>query len=245
MKTFRTGLRLLEVLGELDVLGSPLSKSLVLLGDLVEESLDLIHVTLAGGDDGLQVGDLRIHAVSGGLGLVKLVGEDVSEDSVVAAALGVLKILDSLVIVASADVDDALVGLRDIAACLLEEAGSLGEITIAESEDTHSVVKLSVLGLDGGESLLGVLEITGVQISGTEVEPGGVAVELADSLVVELDLAVKILNEGSGLQEAGFVKSLAVVVDHLKKLVRSVVLELDIGDETGAAELRKDVVLQL
>ncbi len=236
---------LLVDLSELDIILSPLGKSLVSLGDLIKESLSLGGVALAGGDDGLQVGHLRITTVSGGLGLVKLVGEDVSEDSVVAAALGILKILDSLVVVAGADVDDTLVGLGHVVASLLEVVGGGGEVTIAESEDTQSVVKVSVLGLDGGESLGGVLEVAGVQVSGTEVEPGGVAVELADSLVVKLHLAVKILHEGSGLEESGLIENLAVVVDHLKKLVGSVVLELDVGDEAGAAELRENVVLKL
>ncbi len=254
-KIFRTGVRkilisikffrLLVDLSELDIVLSPLGKSLVSLGDLVEESLSLSGVALASGDDGLQVGHLRIATVSGGLSLVKLVGKDVSEDSVVAAALSVLKILDSLVVVTGEDVDDTLVGLGHIVAGLLEVAGGVLEVTVAKGEDTESVVKVSVLGLDIGESLGGVLEVAGVQISGTEVEPGGVAVVLADSLVVELDLAVKILDEGSGVQESGLIENIAVVVDHLKKLIGGVVLELDVGDEAGATKLREDVVLEL
>ena len=188
LRSLALGYRLLVVLSELNILKSPFGKSLVLLCNLGEVSLYLVEIALAGSDDSLQVGDLRILAVSGLESLVILVGEEICKNGVVAASLSILQVGDSLLVVTGEDVDDTLVGLGDLGAGLLEQRGSLIEVAFAESEDTESVGKLLVLGLDVCECLGSLLEVTGIEVSASEVEPCLVAVELVDGLVVELDL---------------------------------------------------------
>ena len=73
------------VAGEFDVLLGAGDE--VGVGDLVQVLADTGGVTLAGGDDGLQVGDLLVLAADGLGGLVQLAGEDVGEHGVVAAAV--------------------------------------------------------------------------------------------------------------------------------------------------------------
>ena len=148
LRSLALGYRLLVVLSELNILKSPFGKSLVLLCNLGEVSLYLVEIALAGSDDSLQVGDLRILAVSGLESLVILVGEEICKNGVVAASLSILQVGNSLLVVAGEDVDDTLVGLCDLGAGLLEQRGSLIEVAFAESEDTESVGKLLVLGLD-------------------------------------------------------------------------------------------------
>ena len=87
LRSLALGYRLLVVLSELNILKSPFGKSLVLLCNLGEVSLYLVEIALAGSDDSLQVGDLRILAVSGLESLVILVGEEICKNGVVAASL--------------------------------------------------------------------------------------------------------------------------------------------------------------
>ena len=121
--------------------------------------------------------------------LVKLTCEDVGENSVVAAALHVLEILYSLVVVASEDVNYTDVGLGGVCASLLEVLGGGLVVTLAECDHTKSVGEVGVFLLNISESLLCLLDIVGVEVGYSKVEPGLLAVVLADCLVVKLNLA--------------------------------------------------------
>ena len=105
-----SGKSLLTEGGELDVLRRTVAQLGVRAGS-GEEGPVVVRVALAGGDDGLEVLDLRVLAADAGGGLVELAGQDVGEDAVVAAAGGVGELGGSLGVVAMEDVDDALVGL--------------------------------------------------------------------------------------------------------------------------------------
>ena len=215
---------LLEVLCELNILLSPCSKILVGLCNLVEEGLDLVELALAGCDDGPLVGHLCLSAVSSLLGLIETVGKDVSKNCVVAASGSVLEVLDSLLIVAGENIHDTLVGLGIVGTGLLEVVGGGSVVTLAESDHTESVVKVTILGLNIGECLGGVVEIAGVEIGDTEVEPGSVTVELGDSLVVKLYLLVEISDESCSVQESRLVEDVAVAVNQLDEFIGGVVL---------------------
>ena len=176
--------------------------------------------------------------------LVKLAGEDVGEDGVVAATLGILQVLDCLLVVTGEDVDDTLVGLGDVGAGLLEAVGCGGVVTFPHGQYAKGVLEVAVLSPDGVEGLLCLCEVVGSEIGGAKVEPCSVAVELADGLVVELDLAVGVLDEGGSVQEGGLVENVDVVVNQLEEFLGGVVLVLDVGDEPCATQLRKDVALE-
>ena len=233
----------LAVLGELDVLLGTLAEGDAHAGTL-EVLLDTIGVTLAGGDDGLEVGHARIVAHEGLLGVVQAVGEDVGEGAVEAAALGVGEFLAGLVVVAGEDVEDTHVPLGLLGAGLGEVTGSLLVVTLLHGDHAEGVLELAVLGLNLTEGALRGGNLAGVQQGDTLVEAGAVAVELVDGLLVEVSLLVIVLNEGSGTEEGLFVEDVDVVVNELEELFAGVVLVLDIGDEAGAAEFRKDGALE-
>ena len=138
------GIDLFVVLCELDVLCSPCGKLLVKLGNLVESGLNLVLLTLAGSDDGAEVVCISIVAGDGGRSLVELVVEDVCDNGVAAAARSIFKILGSGLVVTAEDVKETTVGLCYSGTGLLEVSGSGVVVTIAESENTKSILVVAV-----------------------------------------------------------------------------------------------------
>ena len=102
---------LLSEFQELHVLGSALGEFLVLVHDL-HRGVVGVHITLAGGDDGLLVVGLRAVALDSFGSLVELVGQDVGQRLVVVAAAG--KFSGGVVVPAVQD-EKALEGVKSIA----------------------------------------------------------------------------------------------------------------------------------
>ena len=214
------------------------------VGDLAEVLADTGGVTLAGGDDGLQVGDLLVLAVGSLGGLVQLVGEDVGEHGVVAAAVHVGEGLGGGVIVAGQDLDDTQVLLGVGGGGAAEAVLGGGEVVLAEGDDTHGVEDVGVAGVDLGEGFLGLGELAFLQVEGGEVELGALGTELADGTLVDLFLLVVTLHEGGGAEEGFLVQHVGVLVEEFQEFLGGVVLVLDVGDETGAAEFRENLTLE-
>ena len=198
------------VADEFDVLGGALAEGLA--GDLAHGFADTRGVTLAGGDDGLEVDDLLVVAVDGLGGLVQLVGQDVGEDGVVAAAVHVGQGLGGGVIVAGEDLDDTevLLGVGGVGAAEVVRGG--GEVVLAEGDDALGVEDVAVGGVDLGEGFLGLGELVLVQVEVREVELGALGTELADGTLVDLFLLVVILHEGGGAEEGFLVEDVGVVI---------------------------------
>ena len=172
----------------------------------------------------------------GGLGgLVQLVGQDVGEDGVVAAAIDIGKGLGGGVIVAGEDLDDTevLLGVGGVGAA--EEVRGGGEVVLAEGDDTLGVEDVGVGGVDLGEGFLGLGELVLIQVEGGEVELGALGTELADGALVDLFLLVVVLHEGGSAEEGFFVEDVGIVVQELEEFLGGEVLILDVGDEAGAA----------
>ena len=91
-------------------------------------------VALAGGDDGLEVGDLLVLAADGLGGLVQLVVQDVGEDGVVAAAIHVGEGLGGLFVLTGEDLDDAQVLLGVGGGGAAEAVRGGGEVVLAEGD---------------------------------------------------------------------------------------------------------------
>ena len=204
------------VAGELDVLGGAVQESLGLDG--VQVLLHAGGVARAGGDDGLQVLDLGIVAADGVLGLAQLVGEDVGEDRVVAAAVHVGEGLGGVLVLAGEDLDDAQVLLGVSGAGLAEEVLGGGEVIVAQGDDPLGVQDVAVIGLHLGECVLGLGELVLAQVQGGEVEPGAVAVELLRGLLVDFLLLGVVLHQGGGAQEGFLVQHVGIVVQELEEL---------------------------
>ena len=230
------------VTGELDVGLGAVEEGLV--GDLAQVLADTGGVTLAGGDDGLEVDDLLVLAVDGALGLAQLVGEDVGEDGVVAAAVHVGEGLGSLVILAGEELDDTevLLGVGGVGPA--EEVRGGGEVVLTEGDDTLGVQDVRIVGVDLGEGVLGLGELVLAEVEGGEVELGTFAAILADGALVDLFLLVVVLHEGGGAEEGFLIQHVGVVLEELQELFGGVVLILDVGDEAGAAEFREDLTLE-
>ena len=71
-----------------------------------------------------------------------------------------------------------------------------------------------------------------------------VAVVLVESLLVDSLFCIEILNEGCRAEKSLLVENVAVLLNELEKLLGGVVLILDIGNESCAAELRKNFLLE-
>ena len=230
------------VAGEFDVVGGAVEEGGV--GDGAQVLLHTGGVTLAGGDDGLEVGDLLVLAADGLGGLVQLVGQDVGEDGVVAAAIDIGKGLGGGVIVAGEDLDDTevLLGVGGVGAAEVVRGG--GEIVLAEGDDAEGVDDVGIVGVGLAESFLSLGELAFVEIQGSEVELGAFGVELAGGPLVDLFLLVVVLHEGGGAEEGLLVQHVGIVVEELQEFFGGVVLIFHVRDEAGAAELRKDLALE-
>ena len=234
--------RLPGVAGELDILLGAGAE--VGVGDLAQVVADTGGVTLAGGDDGLEVGDLLVLATDGLGGLVQLVGQDVGEDGVVAAAIDIGQGLRGVFVVAGEDLDDTqvLLGIRGIGAAEAVRGG--GEVVTAEGDDTLGVERVGIVGADLSEGFLSTGEFAFGEVQGGEVELGTLGVELVHGTLVDLFLLAVVLHEGGGAEEGFLIQHVGIVVQELQEFLGGVVLVLDVGDETGAAEFREDLTLE-
>ena len=230
------------VAGEFDVVGGAVEEGGV--GDGAQVLPYAGGVTLAGGDDGLEVGNLLVLAADGLGSLVQLVGQDVGEDGVVAAAVHVGQGLRGGVVVAGEDLDDTevLLGVGGVGAAEIVRGG--GEVVLAEGDDTEGVEDVGIVGAGLGEGFLSLGELAFVEIQGSEVELGALGVELADGTLVDLFLLVVVLHEGGGAEEGFLVQHVGIVVEELQEFLGGVVLILDVRDEAGTAEFRKDLALE-
>ena len=228
--------------GELDVLLGAGEE--VGVGDVAEVLADTGGVALAGGDDGLEVGDLLVLAADGLGGLVQLVVQDVGEDGVVAAAIHVGEGLGGLFVLTGEDLDDAQVLLGVGSGGAAEAVRGGGEVVLAEGDDSLGVEDVGIVGVHLAESGLGLGELAFGEVEGGEVELGALGIELADGAVVDRFLLVVALHEGGGAEEGFLVQHVSVVVEELEEFLGGVVLVLDVGDEAGAAEFREDLTLE-
>ena len=158
-------------------------------------------VALAGGDDGLEVGDLLVLAADGLGGLVQLVVQDVGEDGVVAAAIHVGEGLGGLFVLTGEDLDDTQVLLGIGSGGAAEAVRGGGEVVLAEGDDTLGVEDVGIVGVDLAEGGLSLGELAFGEVEGGEVELGALGIELADGAVVDRFLLVVALHEGGGAEE--------------------------------------------
>ena len=128
---------LLPEFQELHIIGGTLGEFFVLLDDF-HRSVVGVHVTLAGGDDGLLVVAERAVALDGSGSLVELVGQDVGEGLVVIAGTGQFRA--SVIVLAGQDVEGALVDLAVLAGNLGEPVGGFGVLAFTHGEDTITLL---------------------------------------------------------------------------------------------------------
>ena len=200
---------------------------------------NLVLVALAGSDDGAEVLSLRAAALESCRSSGKIVGKNVSKSLV--EAVGTLEGSGSLCIVAVENVDNSLVlSVAGSSECLLGSS----EVTIAESDDTLGGLEVSILGLNLCECLLSLAKLTLLEINYAKVELCAVAVVLVDSLLVDSLFCIEILNEGCRAEKSLLVENVAVLLNELEKLLGGVVLLLNVGNESCAAELRENFLLE-
>ena len=230
-------------LGKFDVVLGTCCESLI-LGSNLESGLCSLNITLTCSDDGLQVVLALALSVSKNVGgSAEVAVEDVYESLV--EAVRTVQLGSGVSILAVEDVNHCEVVLSLFQTGLVECGYSCVVVALAELYDTGSIIIIGVALIGYAcESLLGLSILVQGEISYTEVDLGAVAVEFLNGLLVNSNLLVGVLQERTCTEKSLFVENLDVVVYESYELIVAVVGELYVGDESCAAELRKDVFLQ-